>query len=251
MNEEEKVPFTAHLEELRTRLIRCFIAIGIGCAVSFCFKKDIFDILALPLIDALNIDQGDKIIYTGPPEAFLTYLKVALLTGIMLAVPVILYEFWMFVSPGLYKKEKKVLLPIIFLSSFFFLGGAFLGYFYIFPFIFDFFLSFASDTIVPRITMKEYLSFSAKLLFAFGIVFELPLVITFMTRMGLVTIPFLKKNRKYAILLSFIGAAMITPPDPLTMFLMAIPLVVLYEISILGAIIFGKPRPEQDELVSE
>jgi sec-independent protein translocase protein TatC len=146
----------------------------------------------------------------------------------------------MFVAPGLYEKEKRLLLPIVFLSTLFFVGGALFGYFVVFPYGFEFFLGFATETIRPMPSMKEYLSFAAKLLLAFGIVFELPLVITFMAKLGLVTVPFLKRNRKYAILLFFAGAAILTPPDVVTQIMMALPLMLLYEISIIGARIFGR-----------
>ncbi|MBU2454084.1 MAG: twin-arginine translocase subunit TatC, partial [Proteobacteria bacterium] len=164
------------------------------------------------------------------------------LAGIVAATPVLFYEFWMFVSPGLYRTEKKYFLPIVFLSVFFFAIGSSFGYFIVFPYGFKFFLGFATDTIYAMPSMKEYLSFASKMLLAFGFVFELPLVLTFMARMGLVNVQFLKKNRKYAILIFFIGAAVITPPDVVTQIMMALPLMVLYEISILGAKIFGKKK---------
>jgi sec-independent protein translocase protein TatC len=164
----------------------------------------------------------------------------------MLASPVIIYQFWMFIAPGLYDREKKLLVPIVFLSSIFFVGGALFGYFIVFPYGFDFFLGFATETIRPMPSMKEYLSFSAKLLLAFGLVFELPLVITFLAKLGIVSVPFLKKNRKYALLLFFVGAAILTPPDVVTQVMMALPLMVLYEISIIGARIFGrKEKPAE------
>lgn len=178
--ENEKLPFTAHLEELRQRLIKCFIAIGAGFILSYGFKEKLFEVLTRPLISVM--ETGDKIIFTGLPEAFFTYLKVSLLSGLMLAAPVIIYQFWMFVAPGLYHKEKRLLLPIVFLSTIFFVGGSLFGYFIVFPFGFKFFLGFASDTIRPLPAMREYLSFSAKLLLAFGLVFELPLLITALAR---------------------------------------------------------------------
>ena len=238
MSDDDKIPFTSHLEELRRRLIVCFIAVAVGFVVSYGFKEQLFEILAHPLKIAMA--KGDALIFTNLPEAFFTYLKVAFLTGIGLASPVIIYEFWMFVAPGLYEKEKRLLLPIVFLSTLFFVGGALFGYFIVFPYGFKFFLGFATETIRPMPSMKEYLSFAAKLLLAFGIVFELPLVITFMARLGLVTVPFLKRNRKYAILLFFVGAAILTPPDVVTQIMMALPLMLLYEISIIGARIFGR-----------
>lgn len=243
MIEHEKMPFTGHLEELRKCIVICFIAIGIGFIISYGFKEKIFHYLTIPLISAMQAD--DKLIFTGLPEAFFTYLKVSLLSGLMLAAPVLLYQFWLFVAPGLYNKERKLLIPIVFLSSFFFIGGALFGYFIVFPFGFKFFLGFATETIRPLPSMREYLSFSSKLLLAFGLVFELPLIITFLARLGIVTVEFLKKNRKYALLLFFVFAAVLTPPDVVTQIMMAFPLMLLYEISILGARVFGKKKSQK------
>ncbi len=245
MDEQEKIPFTEHLEELRKRLIICFTAVGIGFVLSYGFKEKLFQILTRPLIRVMQ--TGDKLIFTGLPEAFFTYLKVAFLSGIILAAPVIFYQFWMFVAPGLYDKEKRLMAPIVFLSTFFFVGGAFFGYFIVFPYGFKFFLGFASEIIRPLPSMREYLGFASKLLLAFGLVFELPLIITFLARLGIVSVSFLKKNRKYALLLFFVGAAILTPPDVVTQIMMALPLMVLYEISIVGARIFGKKNFEEDD----
>ena len=245
IREEDKLPFTGHLEELRKRLITCFIATGIGFVISYGFKERLFEILVRPLI--LVMESGDKLIFTGLPEAFFTYLKVSLLTGLMLAAPVIIYQFWMFVVPGLYEKERRLMIPIVFLSSFFFVGGALFGYFIVFPFGFKFFLGFATETIRPLPSMREYLSFSSKLLLAFGLSFELPLVLTFLAKLGLITVDFLKKNRKYALLLFFVGAAILTPPDVVTQIMLALPLMALYELSILGARLFGKKPPQEDD----
>ncbi len=246
---DEKLPFTAHLEELRNRLIISFIAVAIGFVISYFFKERLFDILVTPLKDVMG--EGDTLVYTGLPEAFFTYLKVAFLSGLIVASPVIIYQFWVFVAPGLYSKEKRLLLPIIFLSSLFFIGGSLFGYFVVFPYGFQFFLGFATETIRPLPAMKEYLSFSSKLLLAFGLVFELPLVITFMAKLGIISVEFLKRNRKYALLLFFVGSAILTPPDVVTQVMMAIPLMFLYEISILGARVFGKKRSEEPWQVDE
>lgn len=245
MNEEDKVPFTSHLEELRDRLIKSFVAVGIGFCAAYGFKEKLFEILIFPLVSVMG--KGESLIFTGLPEAFFTYLKVAFLAGIMLASPILIYHFWMFVAPGLYRTERKVLIPIIILSAFFFIGGSLFGYFVVFPYGFQFFLGFATDQLHAMPSMKEYLAFSSKLLLAFGLVFELPLVLTAMARLGIVTPDFLKKNRKYALLLFFIGAAIITPPDVVTQVMMAFPLMLLYEISIFGAMIFGKKPLEEDE----
>jgi sec-independent protein translocase protein TatC len=245
LEEDEKIPFTSHLEELRNRLIKCFIAVGVGFVISYGFKEILFKILVRPLVRVMA--EGDHLIFTGLPEAFFTYLKVAFLAGLMLASPVILYQFWMFVAPGLYKKERRLLGPIVFLSSFFFIAGALFGYFIVFPWGFKFFLGFATESIRPLPSMKEYLSFSAKLLLAFGLVFELPMVLTFLARLGIVSVDFLKKNRKYAVLLFFVGAAILTPPDVVTQIMMAVPLMAMYELSIIGARLFGKKKPREDK----
>lgn len=152
----------------------------------------------------------------------------------------------MFIAPGLYHREKRYVLPIVFLSSFFFLGGALFGYFVVFPFGFKFFMGFSSDYVRPLPSMKEYLGFSAKLLFAFGVVFELPLFVTFMAKLGIVDVQFLRAKRKYAILLFFVFAAILTPPDVITQVMMAGPLILLYEVSIFGAKFFGKKKEKAD-----
>lgn len=251
MHEDDKIPFTAHLEELRTRLIRCFIAVIIGAGIAYAFKERLFDILTQPLIQAMPPDG--KMIFTGLPEAFFTYLKLSALLGVFIAFPVIIFEFWMFVSPGLYKKERRLLGPVIFLSTIFFVGGALFGYFVVFPWGFKFFMGFQSETLQALPSMKEYLGFVSKLLIAFGIVFELPIIITCMAALGIVTPQFLKKQRRYAIVIFFIAGAILTPPDIITQVLMAMPLILLYEFSILGAVLFGKKEevdenePDEDE----
>jgi sec-independent protein translocase protein TatC len=244
MPDDDKLPFTAHLEELRKRLIICFYAVGVGFVICYFFSNRLFHILMHPLLMAMPPDE--KLIYTGLPEAFFTYLKVAFLAGVLLAVPVIMYQLWMFIAPGLYDKERRLALPIVFLSSLFFMGGALFGYFVVFPFGFKFFMGFASDAIRPLPSMKEYLSFSTKLLFAFGVVFELPLFISFLAKLGIVDVHFLRTKRKYAILLFFVVAAILTPPDVITQIMMAVPLILLYEVSILGAKMFGKKPTEAD-----
>jgi sec-independent protein translocase protein TatC len=246
--QEDKSPFTEHLGELRDRLVRSFIAVGVGFVTAYFFKEQLFEFLIAPLVKAMAESGNAKLIFTGLPEAFFTYLKVSLLAGIVLATPVLFYEFWMFVSPGLYRGEKKYLIPIVILSIFFFVAGSSFGYFVVFPYGFRFFLSFATETISAMPSMKEYLSFASKMLLAFGFVFELPLVLTFMARMGLVSVAFLKKNRKYALLVFFVGSALITPPDVVTQVMMALPLMILYEISIIGARVFGrKPLADNED----
>ncbi len=249
MNEDDKLPFTVHLEELRTRLIRCFIAVGICFVGAYLYKEKLFDVLTRPLVEVMG--KGDTLIFTGLAEAFFTYLKTAFIAGVILASPVIIFEFWMFVAPGLYKNERRILIPVVILSTFFFLGGALFGYFFVFPVGFEFFLGFQSETIKAMPSMREYLGFAATMLLVFGLVFELPLVITCLARFGLVSVDFLKKNRKYAILVIFVVAAILTPPDVVSQVMMAIPMMLLYEVSILGARIFGKKPAAEEEQEAE
>lgn len=244
--EEEKIPFTEHLEELRKRLITCFIAIGVAFVLCFAIKEKLFELLSQPLVSMMK--PGEKLIYTGLPEAFFVYMKLAFLCGILVASPVILYQFWMFVAPGLYSTEKKLMAPILILSTVFFLGGGAFGYYVVFPIGFQFFLGFSTDTISPLLSMREYLSFASLFLFVFGLIFELPLILIFFVKLGIVSIEFLQKNRKYAILLIFIIAAILTPPDIISQTLMAIPMMILYEISIIGAKIFVRKKPVPDKM---
>ncbi|MCK4390046.1 MAG: twin-arginine translocase subunit TatC [Desulfobacterales bacterium] len=244
MPDDEKLPFTAHLEELRRRLIICFSAVGIGFVISYFFSKRLFELLKQPLEAAMPLEQ--TVISTGLQESFIVHLKVAFVAGLLLAVPVIMYQLWMFIAPGLYHREKRLVLPIVFLSSVFFLGGSLFGYFVVFPFGFKFLVGFASDSIKLLPRAKEYLGFSTKLLFAFGVVFELPLFVTFLAKLGIVNVQFLKAKRKYAILLFFVFASILTPPDVITQIMMAAPLIVLYEVSILGARVFGKKETKAD-----
>ena len=243
MHEDQKASFTEHLEELRKRLIVCCIALAAGFLLAYGVKEYLFGLLIHPLVSVMA--PGDHLIFTAVPEAFFTYLKVAFLAGLLLASPVVFHQFWMFVSPGLYAHERRMMLPVVILSSCFFLGGALFGYFVVFPMGFKFLLSFATDTVRPLPSMQEYLSFSAQFLLAFGLVFELPVLITLLARLGVVSVSFLTKNRKYAILLIFILAAILTPPDVVSQILMALPLMFLYEVGIWGAKIFGKKKTKE------
>jgi sec-independent protein translocase protein TatC len=246
MDENGKMPFLAHLEELRTRLIVCSVAIGLGFAVSYSFKERVFELLMRPLSTVMS--PGQKMIYTALPEAFFSYLKVALLAGVILAAPVILYEMWLFIAPGLYSHEKRLAMPMVFLSSIFFAGGVSFAYFVVFPFAFKYLLGFETELVRALPSMREYFGLASTLLVAFGFIFQLPLVITVLARIGVLTPRFLNKNRKYAILLFFVVAAILTPtPDVVNQLLMAGPLMVLYEISIIGAKIFGKKKQKEEE----
>ncbi|UCG14595.1 MAG: twin-arginine translocase subunit TatC [Deltaproteobacteria bacterium] len=243
---DNKMPFTEHLEELRKRLIICFVAVGIGFVICYFFAEQLFRVLMQPLLQVMP--PGEGLIFTALPEAFFTYLKVALLGGIGLASPVIIYQLWRFIAPGLYQRERRAMFPIVLFSTFFFVGGALFGYFVVFPFGFKFFIGFASDSIRAMPSIREYLKFAAKLLFAFGFIFELPLFTFFLARLGLVNAEMLRRKQKYSILIIFMLAAVLTPPDIVTQIMMAGPLLLLYELSIWIAKVFGrKPLGFEDE----
>ena len=214
------------------------MGIGVAFALSYAYIKEIVEILMRPLVKTLP--PGSSLVFTAVPEAFFTYFKAALLAGVFFSSPFILYQLWAFVSPGLYQREKRYVFPYIFVSSFFFVLGAAFCYFIVFPTVFRFFLSFATDTIRPMPSIREYLTFTIKLLLAFGLLFQWPALVLFLARMGVVTYPFLSRNRKYAILLIFVAAAVLTPPDLVSQLLLAGPLIVMYEGSIWMAKIFGR-----------
>jgi sec-independent protein translocase protein TatC len=228
---------------LRKRLIYSFCGIGIAFAISYVYIKEIVEILMRPLIRALP--QGSSLVFTAVPEAFFTYFKAALLAGVFFSSPFVLYQLWAFISPGLYEREKKYIYPYLFVSSFFFALGALFCYFIVFPTVFRFFLSFATPEIRPLPAIREYLTFTIKLLLAFGLLFQWPALIFFLARMGVVSAPVLSRNRKYAILAIFVAAAVLTPPDLVSQLLVAGPLIVMYEGSIWIAKLFRKKESEE------
>jgi sec-independent protein translocase protein TatC len=238
---EEKLSFISHLEELRKRLIICIVAIAVGFGICCFFDQQLVNILTKPLKDALPL--GTHLIFTGVSEAFFSYLKVSFFAGIILATPVILYEIWCFVSPGLYDKEKKYVLPFVFFSTILFVSGVIFSYYIVLPITYKFFMSYTTDSIKPFPSLREYLSFSSKMLLAFGITFELPIFILFLSKIGLVNLKTLTAYRKYAILLIFIVAAVVTPStDVVSQVLTALPLWILYEISIVLVRIFNRKK---------
>ncbi len=250
--EEAKMPLFQHLEELRNRLLICVLAVGFGFVISYVFSGKIFEILMMPWINAMPEGQSAKLIYTAPHEAFFVYMKVSFIAGTLLAAPIIIWQIWKFIAPGLYENEKKYMVPVIFFTSACFLGGAAFGYFVVFPVGFKFFASFASDYISPMMRTSEYLSFANKLLLCFGLAFELPVFAFFLAKLGILSSDFLKRKRKVAIVLIFIAAAVLTPsPDVLSQLLMAGPLIVLYEASVWIVYFFGAKPFKTDEAESK
>ena len=228
---DEKQAFLGHLEELRRRLVVCAIAIGVGFVISYIFSKQIFSLFVLPLTKVLPAES--TLIFTSLPEMFIAYIKVALICGIILALPIIFYQLWMFLAPALYQREKKYLVPFVLFSSILFVVGSLFGYLVVFPYGFQFFLSFATEDIQALPSVKQYFSFAIRLLLAFGVVFEMPVVVFFMTKIGLINPESMKRFRKFAVLGSFVLSAILTPPDVATQVMMALPLIVLYEVSII------------------
>ncbi|MDD4733094.1 MAG: twin-arginine translocase subunit TatC [Desulfovibrio sp.] len=205
-----------------------------------------FDSLQQSMVKVV-MHQG-QFIYTYPPEAFFAHVKVGLVAGFFLMSPFLFYQLWGFVAPGLYAHERRWIVPIAVISAVFFVAGGLFGYFIVFPFGYEFFASYTSDMISFTPKLSEYLGFSLRLLIAFGLVFELPIFIFFLARMGLVTHKGLRRNQKYAMLIAFVLAAILTPPDPFTQSLMAGPLIILYEVGIWVAYLFGKrKKKKQDE----
>ncbi len=245
--EEQIEPMTLldHLKELRIRLTRIVIMLIIGFFASYSFAELTYNLLTVPL--TINMPANASLIYTSPPGLFFVYLKVAFVMSFFVSSPYTFYQLWAFVAPGLYSEEKKVLMPLSLISAFFFLAGAAFCFYMVLPIAFKFFMGFATETITPMISVEEYLTFVLKLLIAFGVVFEMPLFSFFLARMGLVTGAKMRKWRKYSILLMFICAALLTPPDVFSQTLMAMPMILLYEVSILIAQMVEKDKKKEKD----
>ncbi|MGB9730824.1 MULTISPECIES: twin-arginine translocase subunit TatC [Calditerrivibrio] len=233
-------PLMTHLEELRKRLIRIMIALTI--VFSICYWKSVylFQFIKKPLI--LFMPPNSSLSMLKLTEGFLTELKLSFMAAVFFAMPYILYELWKFIAPGLYTHERKYVSGFVISASFLFFFGSFFCYQFVLPIAFKFFLTYATDGITANLSLTWYLSFVVKLMLGFGVVFELPVIVFFLAKIGLVTEDMLKKYRGYSIVGIFIIAAILTPPDVVSQVLMAIPLLILYEISIFVAKIFGKKK---------
>jgi len=243
--EENQMPLLSHLNELRWRLTRIVIMILIGFIGFYGVSELAYTYLAEPLTRFLP--EGSTLIYTSPQGAFFTYLKVSLMLSILGTSPYSFYQIWAFIAPGLYKEEQRAVLPLAFFSAFFFLAGAAFCYITVFPIAFKFFMGFTTDMVRPMISVEEYLSFALKLIIAFGLVFEMPLFSYFLARLRLITPVGMRRYRKYAILVIFIVAAILTPPDVFSQVLMALPMIFLYEVSIYITKIAGRTRTKNEE----
>ncbi len=255
--DDRQMPLLDHLIELRNRLMYSCIAIFLGFLVCYFFAEDIYAFLVQPLADIYQGQTGRRMIYTGLAEAFFTYIKVAFWAGAFLTFPFVATQLWLFIAPGLYRDEKKAFLPFLAATPvLFFLGGA-MVYYFIFPLAWRFFLSFettGADGGLPielEARVGEYLSLVMKLIFAFGLSFQLPVALTLMGRVGLISADALVRNRKYAIVGVFVVAAVITPPDIISQIGLAIPIILLYEISIWLAVLTERKRKEKEDELDE
>jgi sec-independent protein translocase protein TatC len=238
------MPLTAHLEELRWRVVKSFVAVAVGFAVCYGFSDRIFTLLTAPLVNAGS--EHMLLIGTGVTEAFFTRLKVTFIASIFATSPVLFYQAWRFVAPGLYVNERRTAIPFVLAGTVFFISGACFCYIVVFPVGYAFFLEeYHTIGVSPTIRISEYLAFASRMLLSFGITFELPVITFFLARVGLVTHRMLLSWFRYAIVVIFIVAAVLTPgPDAASQFLMATPLVILYVISIGVAYFFGRARPK-------
>mgnify|MGYP001203421940 CR=1 FL=1 len=241
--------FIGHLTELRSRLIKSFVFLIIFFIICYIFSENIYNFLVKPYADAVKDDPIDRrLIFTALQETFITYLKVSFFTAMFVTSPVILIQIWKFVAPGLYKNEKKALLPYLIATPTLFLLGGMIVYYFVMPLAINFFLSFETSSQVNNLPIQleakvnEYLSLIMRLIFAFGISFQLPVLLSLLANVGFIDSDYLIKRRKYVIVIIFIVAAILTPPDPITQIGLGIPLLILYELSILSVKIIEKRK---------
>jgi sec-independent protein translocase protein TatC len=238
-----------HLVELRSRLFKSFLWLIAGFCLCWPWNEELFALLLAPL--AAVMPEGVKFVYLSPPEAFFVYIKVCLAAGFFLTSPMVFYQVWAFIAPGLYKEEKLFILPAALSSAVFFLCGALFCRFVVFDAAFRFFMSYNRGPVQAMLGMEETFGFALQFLLAFGAIFELPLFIFFLSRLGLVTADMLRRFRRYAVLAAVIIGAVLTPPDVISQLLMAGPLILLYEIGIVIALLFGKKKREVDDAAEQ
>jgi sec-independent protein translocase protein TatC len=238
---DAKLPLTEHLAELRTRIFRTLIAWVIGSLLAWNFSEQIFGLLLAPAVAALG--EGERTLQAiAPTEIFFTYLKSAVLAGFVFALPVIFWQIWRFVAPGLYPSERHAIVPFVTVSTLLFCAGAVFGYTLVFPLMFDFFTQFDSEFVKSAWTMREVFALTTRLFLAFGVAFELPVLVFFLSLAGIVDAPTLLRSTPYAVMGVFVLAAILTPPDWVSQVFLAIPMVVLYLLGVGVAFAFGGSR---------
>ena len=248
---ENKQPLLVHLVELRSRLIKTMIMIMILFVIFYFFADSIYNFLVQPYADAVEGEEGRRLIFTALHETFFTYIKVALFASLFISLPFLLIQLWIFVAPGLYKNEKSVVVPYLLATPILFILGSALVYYLIMPLAIKFFLSFESiggNGALPiqlEAKVNEYLSLIMRLILAFGLCFQLPVALTLLARVGFVSSESLRKNRKYVIVGVFAVAAILTPPDPISQIGLGIPILLLYELSIIAVSFIEKRKNNQ------
>jgi len=250
-NQLPEAPLTEHLAELRTRLIRIVLAVIIGTVVAFTKASYLFEILKMPL---LKVNPNLKLYFLSPTEPFFTAFKISFLAGFILVSPFVFYQVWKFIEPALYEHEKKLVFPFVIFTTLFFIIGCLFSFYLVLPVAIGFFINFGNIQLGAEaiFSVKEYISFVLRMILAFGLTFELPVVLSLLARLGLVTPEFLVKSRPYFIVLSFIIAAIITPtPDAISQLMLAVPLILFYEVSIFMAkYLYPKSMKYKEEIVS-
>jgi sec-independent protein translocase protein TatC len=245
--DEGKMSFMEHLGELRTRIVRALLGVLVGLVIAFPLSQWMVDYLARPIKDT-----GNTLVFLAVTEAFWVQMKVALIAGLFIASPAILWQVWAFVAPGLHTKERKYAAPFVIVGSLLFICGGAFSLKVVTPYAITFMLSYSRPGLQPMISIGSYIDFLLKFTVAFGAVFELPLALTLLARMGVVTPQVLARNRKYAVLGAFVAAAVLTPtPDMFNQTLMAGPLIILYEVGIIAARIFGKRKPAPEPAAAQ
>jgi len=241
-----KMSFLEHLDELRKRIVWALVGVLAGFAIAIVFINRLWDFVMGPMQRLLQ--PGQQLVYTEPTEAIMLYVKIAVIAGILIASPLVMTQVWLFIAPGLYVHEKKAAIPFVVMSSAFFIGGAAFAHYLVFPLTWQFLGSFANDTVTFMPRVEPAFSLYMKLILTFGLVFQMPTLVLFLAKLGLVTAKFLIKNMKYAILIMFIVGAVLSPgTDPVGQIAMAGPMFLLYLFSILLAWLFGKKRAPREE----
>jgi sec-independent protein translocase protein TatC len=259
----DKAPLTEHLGELRNRILVSLIVVSVFFVLCFYSSEHIFSLLISPIHNTLTFSlqspylsiSPDKnpnieLVFLAPAEAVWMHIKIAFISAFVISSPLVFFEIWRFMSPGLLEKEKKYALPFVFITTFLFLIGALFCFAIILPFAMNFLLSYKTENLKPMLSVGKYVDFCLKFILSFGAIFELPVLTVFLTKMGIVTPEFLAKNRKYAVLIAFVLAALLTPtPDAFNQSLMAVPIIILYEVGILASRVLHKKKKGDEETV--